>query len=118
MRKLSLEDYIRDQARIEEPEEVEDQPELPRPAAFAGSGPLTESDRDWLKRLRNEPGYLVLFRLFNNIVQRFETSATVLSTGDPLGNEKAVMQAWAYAAVAKGIKEQLEKEISVEISKI
>jgi hypothetical protein len=111
---LTLEDYLRNPPKLleEMPEEV---PEPQPPSTFAGHGPIGDYERAWLKRLQNEPGYLIIFKMLNNIVQRFENSARLLSTADPLGNKDAVANAWAYAGVAKAIKEQLEREVAMEV---
>jgi hypothetical protein len=82
------------------------------------AGPIEDHDREWLKRLQNEPGYLILMRMLQNIVQRYENSAKLLSQTDPLGNKDALAAAWAYAGIAKLIKEQLEREVAGEIAKI
>jgi hypothetical protein len=120
--KLTLEDYLRNPVNLEEADEQsngESEKQLvaaQEALSKAGHGPVSDYDRKWLKRLQFEPGYLILFRMLNNIVLRFENSATVLSQGDPLGNAAEVAKAWAYAAMARGVKEQLEKEITQEIA--
>ena len=110
---MKLEDYLQNPPKlVEEPD-----PEPPAPVPHTTlAGEIGPYERVWLKRLQNEPGYLILFKLMNNIVQHFEKNASLLSQADPLGNKDAVANAWAYAGVAKGIKEQLEKNIAMEIA--
>lgn len=117
--KYSLEDYLQNKP-APEPKSAQD------PAAAVGynlvshtaAGPVDDHDREWLKRLQNEPGYLILMRLLQNIVLRYENSAKLLSQTDPLGNKDALAAAWAYAGVAKMIKNELEREVAAEIAKI
>jgi hypothetical protein len=110
---LSLDDYLRNPPKlVEEPE-----PEPPKTVQLTTlAGDIGPYERVWLKRLQNEPGYLLIFKMLNNIVQRFENSARLLSITDPLGNKDAVANAWAYAGVAKALKEQLEREIAMEVA--
>jgi hypothetical protein len=115
----SLEDYLQNKPA---PEPVI----MPSPVDPAGegrynsrdSGPVDDYDREWLKRLQNEPGYLILMRLLQNIVLRYENSAKLLSQTDPLGHKDELAAAWAYAGVAKMIKNELEREVAAEIAKI
>lgn len=121
-KKYRLEDYLQNKPR----------PEPETPAEFAQelgyrladsvrrefAGPIEEHDREWLKRLQNEPGYLILMRLLQNIVLRYENSAKLLSQTDPLGHKDELAAAWAYAGVAKLIKAELEREVAAEIAKI
>lgn len=118
----SLEDYLN---RKEPPVTDAEAIAMKDPAAAIGQhitynhgGPIDEHDREWLKRLQNEPGYLILMRLLQNIVLRYENSAKLLSQTDPLGNKDALAAAWAYAGVAKLIKGELEREVAAEIAKI
>jgi hypothetical protein len=118
--KYSLEDYLQNKPAPEPAPTPEEKLEW-----LAGSGPaktypgpIEEHDREWLKRLQNEPGYLILMRLLQNIVLRYENSAKLLSQTDPLGNKDALAAAWAYAGVAKLIKAELEREVATEIAKI
>ena len=114
----TLEDYLKNKQPEEPPTQDPAEAQGYNLVAHTFPGPVTESDRDWLKRLQNEPGYLVLLRMFENIVQRYENSAKLLSQTDPLGNKDALAAAWAYAGVAKAIKEELEREVAAEIAQI
>lgn len=80
-------------------------------------GELDEHDREWLRRLVNEPGYRVFWKLLLNLVLSYELNAKSLSMSDPLGNGGAVVSAWAYAAMARAIKVQLENEVAGELKK-
>jgi hypothetical protein len=113
----SLEDYLKNQPPPEPEPADDDLPNVKLKVKHAG-GPVDQSDREWLKRLQNEPGYLIFLRLFQNIVQRYENSATLLSKTDPLGHKDELAAAWAYAGVARVIKEQLEREVAAEIAQL
>jgi hypothetical protein len=115
---MKLEDYLQ-RTYAEPQEEPEPEENLPKVHPLAATfGALDENDRDWLKRLQNEPGYLILFKMLNNIVLSYERSATVQSQGDPLGNKDAVANAWAYASIGRHLRDQLLREIATEIAKL
>lgn len=111
---LTLEDYLRNPPKlVEEQPEAKEPKRVPDPGLIWG-GLLDQHDRAWLKRLKNEPGYAILFRVANNIVLGFENSARILSQADPLGNKDAIANAWAYAAIGKEVVRRLQAAISEE----
>lgn len=116
--KYSLEDYLQNKAPQSPEAALEPDDDLPNVRLKTAAGPIEPHDREWLKRLQNEPGYLIFMRMLQNIVLRYETSAKLLSQTDPLGNKDQLAAAWAYAGIAKIMKEQLEREVAAEIAKI
>jgi hypothetical protein len=116
--KYSLEDYLNNKTPPEPEPDGEPPPIDILKWVNSPAGPIEPHDREWLKRLQNEPGYLILMRMLNNIVLRYETSAKLLSQTSPLENKDALAAAWAYAGIAKIMKEQLEREVAAEIAKI
>lgn len=73
----------------------------------AESGPLTDDDRTWLRRLVNEPGFAVLLRLLNSTIIHREESAKVLSSIDPFGQKDKIASEWAYIACFKAIMKEI-----------
>lgn len=117
--RLTLEDYLRNLPQVEDivpTQAAEDDlsnVRLKDPGLIWG-GLLNDHDREWLKRLKNEPGYAILFCVANNIVLGFENSARVLSQADPLGNKDAIANAWAYAAIGKEVVRRLQLAVDEE----
>lgn len=115
---MKLEDYLRGQGLTVETSDPEAEERLaaeaPTPAV---KGAIGEYEREWLKRLKNEPGYQILLQLLEKIVLRWEDHARLLSQSDPLGNKEAVANAWAYASIAKICSKTLQSDIEAEIAK-
>lgn len=64
---------------------------------------LSTEDREWLRRLTNEPGFNVLLRLLNRTILRREESAKLLSSSDPFGDRDRIIKEWAYIACFKAV---------------
>lgn len=121
--KIKLEQYLRTTPAIvgneaidkADKEEEHLQPVIPEPmsAEFLEIGSY---ERGMLVRLQNEPGHKIVMRMLNNIVLGYEKAATLQSQGDPLGDRDGVANAWAYVAIARRIKHQLEQRIAEEIA--
>jgi hypothetical protein len=64
---------------------------------------LTTEDREWLRRLINEPGFSVLLRLLNRTILKREEGAKLLSSNDPFGDKDRIIKEWAYIACFKAV---------------
>lgn len=120
--KLSLQDYLRNSpANMNEETAAEDT------AAFAAAAATEKSQQntanlggrfaigpyeaEWLRRLRNDPGYQILLKVLDNIVAGYEAGATQASQADPLGNREAVANAWAYVTMGRRIQQRLISDV-------
>jgi len=80
--------------------------------------PLDNDDREHLKRLRLEPGWPVVLRLWNRDIQQAEHQAKGISLDDPLGNSKQLADAWAYVAMLHRSLNRLVALIESEVQQI
>lgn len=90
-----------------------------RPAAGRGAKrPLTDDDREELRRWRLQPGWQILHRLLDAWIDRQETQIKELSLNDPLGNQAEVAKGWAYVAMQRRVLHAMEAIIQQEVDKL
>jgi hypothetical protein len=63
--------------------------------------PLNDGEREDLRRLMSEPGWRVLQRLRKKAIKAMEQAAIVLSTNNPLANERGIAVGWANLTAFK-----------------
>jgi len=80
--------------------------------------PLTDDDREHLRRLKFEPGWAVLLRLIDKQIKTQEDGAKLLSMGDPLGNRDQVSQLWAYVAMLKRARDTMVASLEEEVRRL
>lgn len=88
------------------------------PVFVTGSGELTNDDREHLRRLKYDAGWIVLLRLLEQSIKSEEAGAAALSLHDPLGNKDAVAEAWAYVSMMKVVRAKLLVNIDTEVRKL
>lgn len=90
-----------------------------RPAAGRGlRRPLTDDDREELRRWRLQPGWQIMRRLVDAWMDRQETQIKELSLNDPLGNQTEVAKGWAYLAMQRRALQAMEAIIQTEVDKL
>lgn len=66
-----------------------------------GAGPrrpatLSAEDREWLRRLTTEPGWIILLHTLDASLARHTQDAIALSEHDPIANASQIIKAWTY----------------------
>ena len=72
---------------------------------------LSADEKEWLRRLINEPGFGVLIKVLNSAVQKREDGARVLSSSDPYGNSSEIVKEWAYIAIYKQVLQEIQNTV-------
>lgn len=102
--------------RGEEPQESTPQANQSNEGA-SKRGPLSNDERDWLKRLTGEPGWAILMRLLENSIEDRQERAILLSQTDPIANQAEMAKQWTYVAAmkeaARTIRERIKEEIAL-----
>src|SRR5262249_52350506 len=72
---------------------------------------LSDDEKEWLRRLINEPGFTVLLKVLNSSVQKREDGAKVLSSNNPLGNAQEIATEWAYIAIYRQVLVEIQNTV-------
>ena len=94
--------------------------QAPAPAAAAGKSrrPITDDDREELRRWSLEPGMQIFRRLVDAWIDRQESQVRQTSLADPLENREAVANGWAYIAMQRRALAAMEGLIQREVDKL
>lgn len=79
--------------------------------AKAKHSSLHDDEKEWLRRLVNEPGFGVLLKVLESSIQRREDGAKVLSSIDPLGNAAEIAKEWAYVAIQRQVLQEIQNTV-------
>lgn len=76
---------------------------------------LTLDERENLRRMTFEPGWAVLRRIEERLLNRFRDAATLLSESDPLGDERRLALAWARTNCFREVVKARNTELAGEL---
>ena len=102
-------------ALMEEPAEAEEVLSV-----LSKNDPITDDDREHLRRLLVEPGWQVLMQLLDSDLARQEDVAKRQSLRDPLGlnSETPLNALWAQVAYQRKAREMIVSLAEAEIAKL
>ena len=120
-----LEDFLQGKplnARMErlmrgEDEEAEARQAEPEARTFADGTPITDPDREHLRRLLHSPGWGVLLKLLDMSLAHREDAARRISLA-PATAKELILEAWAEVAAARRARKALVLLVESEIAKL
>lgn len=84
---------------------------------FADGTPITDPDREHLRRLLHSPGWGVLLKLLDRSLAHREDAARRISLA-PATAKELILEAWAEVAAARRAREALVLLVESEIAKL
>lgn len=101
----------------EEDEPVVEMEAVHGPRNYADGVPITDHDREYVRKLLTEPGWRVLLKLLDTEISGLEDAARAGSLRDPFAHEHN-SAAWADASYTKRAREKLEQIAEHEVLKL
>jgi hypothetical protein len=98
--------------------ELEQEQAQASPAAGPDRRPITDDDREELRRWKLEPGWQIFRRLVDQWIDRQEAHVRQTSLADPLENREAVANGWAYIAMQRRALAAMEALIQRELEQL
>ena len=118
----TLEQYLKGQPLTPELEALQrgEDPEFqaPEPSDRKDRSPITDDDREHLRRLKFEPGWPVLLKLVDIEIGKQDDFAKALSMENPLGNKDKVAEQWAYVAMLQRSRNMIVALLEEEVRRL
>jgi hypothetical protein len=96
-----LEKYLKNEPLTPELERLAQGQDEADPIPQSDSRELSEDDREHLQRLSFEPGWPILIREVDRMIQAKEDAARAMSLSDPLTNRDQISNDWAYVSMLR-----------------